>query len=49
MHELSLVFFTVLAQSAVGLFLVLACLLMFKKDSRRQHALTGYCQWLSYC
>lgn len=39
MHELSLVFFTVLAQSAVGLFLVLACLLMFNKDSRRQQVL----------
>ena len=39
MHELSLVFFTVLAQSVVGLFLVLACLLMFNKDSRRQQVL----------
>ena len=39
MHELSLVFFTVLAQSAVGLFLVLACLLMVNKDSRRQQVL----------
>ncbi len=39
MHELSLVVFTVLAQSAVGLFLVLACLLMFNNDSRRQHLL----------
>ena len=39
MHELSLVFFTVLAQSAVGLFLVLACLLMVNQDSRRQQVL----------
>jgi len=39
MHELSLVVFTVLAQSTVGLFLVLACLLMFNNDSRRQHLL----------
>ena len=55
MHELSLVVFTVLAQSAVGLFLVLACLLMFNNDSRRQHLLNklllarprpiGYRRW----
>ena len=39
MHELSLVFFTVLAQGAVGLFLVLACLLMANSDANRQQLL----------
>ncbi|WP_422462173.1 dimethyl sulfoxide reductase anchor subunit family protein [Endozoicomonas sp. ALB115] len=39
MHELPLVFFTVLAQGTVGLFLVLACLLMANSDARRQQLL----------
>lgn len=39
MHELSLVFFTVLAQATVGLFLVLACLLMANSDAKRQQVL----------
>ncbi|WP_067582308.1 dimethyl sulfoxide reductase anchor subunit family protein [Endozoicomonas ascidiicola] len=39
MHELPLVFFTVLAQGTVGLFLVLACLLMVNSDNSRQQLL----------
>ena len=39
MHELPLVFFTVLAQGTVGLFLVLACLLMANSDANRQQLL----------
>ncbi|WP_422449820.1 dimethyl sulfoxide reductase anchor subunit family protein [Endozoicomonas sp. ALB091] len=39
MHELSLVFFTVLAQGTVGLFLVLASLLMANSDTKRQQLL----------
>ncbi|WP_163387893.1 dimethyl sulfoxide reductase anchor subunit family protein [Endozoicomonas acroporae] len=39
MHELPLVFFTVLAQGTVGLFLVLACLLMANSDTKRQQLL----------
>lgn len=39
MHELPLVFFTVLAQGTVGLFLVLACLLMVNSDTNRQQLL----------
>ncbi|USE36459.1 DmsC/YnfH family molybdoenzyme membrane anchor subunit [Endozoicomonas sp. SCSIO W0465] len=39
MQELSLVFFTVLAQGTVGLFLVLACLLMANSETNRQQLL----------
>ncbi|PJE78471.1 Anaerobic dimethyl sulfoxide reductase chain C [invertebrate metagenome] len=36
MHELPLVFFTVLAQGAAGLFFVLAALLFINKDAKRK-------------
>ncbi|WP_299729656.1 DmsC/YnfH family molybdoenzyme membrane anchor subunit [uncultured Endozoicomonas sp.] len=40
MHELSLVFFTVLAQSTVGMFLILAAMLMVNQDVSRQRILS---------
>lgn len=40
MHELPLVFFTVLAQGTVGLFLVLAFLLMANQDASRKKILS---------
>ncbi|MFK0569498.1 dimethyl sulfoxide reductase anchor subunit family protein [Endozoicomonas sp.] len=40
MQQLSLVIFTVLAQGTVGLFLVLATLLMFNQDAKRKQLLT---------
>ena len=39
MHELPLVFFTVLAQSTVGLFLIIGTLLMFNRDETRRQVL----------
>lgn len=40
MGQLSLVFFSTLAQSTVGLFLIVATLLMLDKDGKRQQPLT---------
>ena len=42
MHELSLVFFTVLAQSTVGLFLVLATMLLFNRSPERKRVLSRF-------
>ena len=42
MHELSLVFFTVLAQSTVGLFLVLAAMLLFNQNPERKQVLSRF-------
>jgi len=45
MHELPLVFFTVLAQGTVGLFLVLASLLLFNQKPERKRVLSRF-MWL---
>ncbi len=42
MHELPLVFFTVLAQGTVGLFLVLATLLLFNRSPDRKRTLSRF-------
>ena len=42
MHELSLVFFTVLAQGTVGLFLVLATMLLFNRSPERKRVLSRF-------
>lgn len=42
MHELPLVFFTVLAQGTVGLFLVIATLLMFNRSPDRKRVLSRF-------